>query len=253
MKTAIKTAVKNRLDKTLNRYGMRVKSLKPFELKPLKKPSKKKIDITQVEGFGSISRRVIDDKRTFLRHDRLHILWQALQNVVPTENPIAEVGTYKGGSAYFLCSALKYFNCPSIIHICDTFEGHVVVNPDLDGGHVVGNFSDSLATAKSVSAYLSEFDNHRIHKGDFQKSCRDLADLTFAFAHIDVDVYPVTKSCLAFFDERLQPGGILVVDDYGNTNCKGAKQAVDEFVEKRRKDYRMFHLETMQALLVDVR
>ncbi|GAG40796.1 unnamed protein product, partial [marine sediment metagenome] len=73
----------------------------------------------------------------------------------------------------------------------------------------------------------------------------------FGMVHIDVDVYPVTKFCLEFFEKHTIPGSILIVDDYGNLNCKGAKKAVDEVIQTN-SHFKMFYLLTGQALLVRI-
>jgi len=44
-----------------------------------------------------------------------------------------------------------------------------------------------------------------------------------AFVHCDVDVYEATKAVLDAW-----PNAVILVDDYGTSTCKGAKQAVDE-------------------------
>jgi hypothetical protein len=69
--------------------------------------------------------------------------------------------------------------------------------------------------------------------------------------HIDVDVYPVTKFCLEFFEKRTIPGSILIIDDYGNNYCKGLKKAVDEYL-RANYHFKMFYLLTGQALLVKI-
>jgi len=52
---------------------------------------------------------------------------------------------------------------------------------------------------------------------------------TFSFVHIDLDIYSAIKSACEFFYCRMQPGGVLLFDDYGHSSCPGARAAVDEF------------------------
>jgi uncharacterized membrane protein len=67
-----------------------------------------------------------------------------------------------------------------------------------------------------------------------------------------VDIYAVTRDCLAFFEDRLIERGIILVDDYGVKICQGAKEAVDFFLNDRRH-FIKFHLETGQCLLIKAR
>jgi hypothetical protein len=213
--------------------------------------ARKKIDIRKLAGFRDIAGRTLKEGRTYLHYDRLYTLWQAV-GAIPSDAPaVAEVGTYKGGSARFIAESLRARGRANRFYVCDTFEGHVAVDARLDGHHQVGQQFQSTSF-DAVSKYLRDFDNVRVIKGDFQQTSAALADEpAFGFAHIDVDVYPVTRFCLEFFADRLIPGGLIVVDDYGSRSCEGVKAAVEEFAAGRA-DYRLIHLLTSQALLVRV-
>ena len=122
------------------------------------------INIKQIPGFAELSKKVIEDKKTFFRHDRLYVLWQAVRASSVYNLPIAEVGVYKGGSSYFLCSVLKHINSDSYVYIFDTFEGQVEVDKTIDGGHhAVGVFQHPDATYENVVEYLKEFNNKYIY------------------------------------------------------------------------------------------
>jgi hypothetical protein len=47
---------------------------------------------------------------------------------------------------------------------------------------------------------------------------------------VDVDLYEPTRDSIRFFYDRLNPGGILVCDDYLFMTCPGATEAIDEFL-----------------------
>jgi len=213
--------------------------------------AKKKIDIRKLDGFREIAQRVLADGRTYLHYDRLYTLWQAVAGIPSDAPAVAEVGAYKGGSARFIAESLRAHGRANRFYVCDTFEGHAVVDAGLDGHHKVGLQFQSTSF-EAVSKYLREFDNVRVVKGDFRQASSVLAEEpAFGLAHIDVDVYQVTRFCLEFFADRLLAGGLLVVDDYGSKTCEGVKAAVDEFAAGRA-DYRLIHLLTSQALLVRI-
>ena len=94
------------------------------------------------------------------------------------------------------------------------------------------------------------YDNIRLVPGDFRVTSGQLeSHAPYAFVHVDVDVYPVTRYALEFFAPRVLPGALIVVDDYGFTTCQGARRAVDEFTVAH-PEFRFFHLLTGQALLL---
>jgi hypothetical protein len=207
----------------------------------------KKLDLKTIPVFGDLATRIIKDRRTFLNYDRLHILWQIILNLTSSDFPIAEIGTYKGGSAKFISEALKMNKLTNEFHVFDTFEGHAVVDKRVDGLHEIGSFGET--SYEEVKAYLND-SAVIIHKGNFLETAQKIEHIdNFGMVHLDVDVYPVTKFCLEFFEKRTLPGSILVVDDYGNNYCKGLKEAVDEFTGANT-DFKMIYLLTGQALMI---
>jgi O-methyltransferase len=212
----------------------------------------KLLDIREVEIFGALARDVIGHGRTTLYFDRLYFLYQSIYQVSRLAGAganLAEIGVYKGGGTYFIAAAAnKFFPAKPLIHAFDTFEGHPAdIHPDLDGGHYPGAFRDT--SFAEVKQYLSVFDNVVLHQGRFQDKCGAVSGQPFAFVHIDVDIYSATRDCLEFFADVMIPGGIILVDDYGFTTCRGSKEAVDAFIDQR-PNFMKLHLLTGQCLLI---
>jgi hypothetical protein len=203
-------------------------------------------DLREYTNFWHLATNIIQEKRTFLKYDRLFTFWQILMRLPFADDPIVEIGTYRGGSAKFLFHAIKQFNLNCPLYVFDTFEGHVNVNEDLDGRHTIGCFNDT--TYEDVKKYI-DAPEISIIPGDFCETAEQIKQFkNFGMIHIDVDVYPVTKFCLEFFEPRTKPGSVIVIDDYGNNACKGLRKAVDEFVQANAC-FSMHYLLTGQALL----
>jgi O-methyltransferase len=212
--------------------------------------AEKRIDIREIDGFGPLATRAIAEHRTGMKYDRLYTLWQAIARL-RSDEAIVEIGSYRGGSAHFIGGALRWFGRTNRLFVCDTFSGHAVADERVDGPHRVGE--QFVGTSyEAVAAYLAPFENVSVVAGDFRTTSGELEPLApFALAHVDVDVFAVTRYALEFLAPRLVAGGMIVVDDYGFTTCPGAKQAVDEFAAGHQ-EFAAFHLLTGQALLVRV-
>jgi len=217
----------------------------------------KHIDIRSEPIFGELARTVIAERKTLLYYDRLYTVFQALTYLSTLRQPLddtlylAEVGVFKGGTSYFIASVLEQLQLSSHteLHCFDTFEGHASedVYSTEDPFHQPGMFSETQY--QSVQAYLKGFGNVILHQGRFQETCANVAEHSFAFVHLDVDLFEVTRAGLAFFDQRLISGGIIIVDDYGFRTCPGVKKAVDQFTQTHH-NYAPFHLLTGQCLLM---
>jgi O-methyltransferase len=211
----------------------------------------KRIDIRQLVPFGEVAARVLHDGRTYLNVDRLYTLWQVVESMPSPARAVAEVGVYRGGSAWFVAEALRRAKKDVPFYVCDTFQGHVEVDERIDGLHRPGA-QFTRVKAEKVVRYLREFPFVRVEVGDIRDTAPAFAaERAFGFVHLDVDVYPIMRFCLDFFGPRLVSGGVIVADDYGTTTCEGVKKAVDEFAASH-PGFRIFHLLTGQALLTNL-
>jgi len=203
--------------------------------------------------FWKLAQIPIDAGRTMLRHDRLYVLWQAIGNTVRLRLPFVEVGSYKGGSAYFLASAARYFlGAEPEGYVFDTFEGHpprMDEQHDPHHKHGAGNFLDT--SYEDVKRYLAPFPQVQIHKGDFLINAPTLPRLRPGLVHLDVDTYTTTAGGLAYFAPNLPAGGVIVVDDFGSPTCPGVDKAVSEFLAAR-PGFHLWQCRTKQAILVRV-
>jgi hypothetical protein len=140
----------------------------------------------------------------------------------------AEVGTYQGASARLLCEA-RPANRP--FHLFDTFAG-IPHKSEYDPLYGQGQFSSDL---ESIREYLAPYPDVFIYPGVFPGTGESVADRTFAFVNLDVDVYQSTLESLQFFYPRMSPGGVLVSHDY--SYAEGVQRAFEEFFADKPEAY----------------
>ena len=152
--------------------------------------------------------------KTLLGYDRLYTFWQAIRNLHSVPGGAAEVGSYRGGSAWFIASALRAQLGEDLpFHVFDTFAGHpAAAISGQDTFHEPGNFSGTSFDA--VREYLSPFPQIVFHRGDVLDSLPQLPEAVYRLVHLDTDLYLPTKACLEYFEPRLSRGGVIVLDDY---------------------------------------
>lgn len=172
-----------------------------------------------------------DNLHTLIDKERLFILYQTLRQVLALSGDIAECGVYRGGSALMLARLVLLLGKVKTLHLFDTFAGMPDTSPAIDV-HRKGDFADtSLA---QVREYLRDFSNTvSFYPGLFLQTLPQVSHLSFSMVHVDCDIYESVLQCCSFFYPRMQPGGVLVYDDYGFPSCPGAKMAVDSFFADR--------------------
>lgn len=160
--------------------------------------------------------------------DRRYAVSQLLRLVSTVPGDTAEIGAFEGAMSWIILDRSKRFRTH---HIFDSFEG-LSLPSTKDGTHWTAG---ALSCAESiVERNLSLFKGRFItYKGWVPSRFPEVEKLTFAFVHIDVDLYQPTKDTLEFFYPRLNAGGIIVCDDYGFVSCPGATSACNEFLSDK--------------------
>ena len=164
-------------------------------------------------------------------------------NIAGVEGDFAELGVARGGCASLLGMSAFASGAPSRkLWLFDSYEGlpepgepDFVANGDT-GDHVrplpKGSCFGALEEVRSVTLGKFKLPEDRIEfvKGWFENTVPSTRDRIqkLAILRIDGDWYESTKVCLEGLFGKVQPGGVVIIDDYDS--CIGAKRAVDEFV-----------------------
>jgi O-methyltransferase len=183
--------------------------------------------------------------RTLVSRDRCYVLERMVRQTLTVPGDIIECGVYKGGTAAMIARILEECASEKKLYLFDTFEGM----PETDGErdwHKKGDFSDT--SLQAVKDFVGMEDRCVFKQGFIPETFAGMEDITISFCHIDVDIYRSILDCLNFAWPRMQPGGIIIFDDYGFPTCPGALLAVDEFFEG--KDAIPLCLHTGQALVI---
>lgn len=176
--------------------------------------------------------------------DRKFMLRSLLALIDQVPGDTAECGVYEGASSYVICR--HHTGSNRLHHGFDSFEG--LSKPSRADGDYwrTGDLSVSEALAREN---LADFSNVRFYKGWIPQTFSEVpATTTFALVHIDVDLYQPTLDSLRFFYPKLNPGAVVICDDYGFITCPGATKACDEFLADKAE--KLVHVPTGQAFFV---
>lgn len=185
----------------------------------------------ELQGYENLYKAITLEGETGADMPRLYMFAANVRRLESQGVPgaIAELGVYRGKTA-----RLMHLLAPSRrMYLFDTFEGL----PERDLA------VDPAASKEVVCANTSiELVRGRVGKGADMVFCPGYFPETasavpegerFALVHLDTDLYAPTLAGLEFFSERMSPGGIILIHDYGTPNWPGVRQAVDEFCAHR--------------------
>lgn len=175
-----------------------------------------------------------------------------------------ECGVWKGGAVGIMAKAnLMYGTTRRDLHLFDAFDDICAPDAELDGERAVNdmakhthlkNKEDMVGQLEAVKGAYDGLGGHgtidackslletrlkypaeltHYHKGWFQDTIpADHHEIDkIAILRLDGDWYASIKICLDYLYDKVVPGGLVVIDDYGYYN--GCTKAVDEFLESR--------------------
>ena len=170
-----------------------------------------------------------------MRKDELLVLLQELQRVFEqgVAGDVVELGCYEGTSALFEQRLLEAQAPDKKLWLYDSFEGLPAKTKE-----------DASAAGVLFKERELKASKARLAK-NFVKAGLKIPEITRAwFFELDPEDLP-TQICFAFLDgdfyesimdslklvwPKMQPGSVVIVDDYQNSALPGARKAVDEWL-----------------------
>jgi O-methyltransferase len=180
--------------------------------------------------------------------EKQYALYLATRHVVKHDIPgaVVECGVWRGGSMHLVARTLLAIGDTSReLYLFDTFDG---MTPPTDkdvtyeGKPVADLLSSRPRTAKIWAVASLEdvqqgfeeipYPRERIHfvQGPVESTLPEQAPDQIAILRLDTDWYESTRHELMTLYDRLSPGGVLIIDDYGS--YQGARAAIEEFIEQ---------------------
>jgi hypothetical protein len=167
-------------------------------------------------------------------NDKKFMIYQLAKGVANMSGDTAECGVFKGHGSWLILNAEE--NEQSVHHVFDSFEGvseplEIDNHPDPNG--FKWKKHDMAYPLEAVRQKLQPFPRVAFYKGWIPDRFNEVADHTFKFVHIDVDLYQPTLDSFKFFYDRMRTGGVILCDDYACPGTPGALKAVDEFLSDK--------------------
>lgn len=149
---------------------------------------------------------------------------------------LIEFGVAKGGMSLFLGDIANA--CGRRVFALDSFEGLPAPSAQHDNQYFVrGDYASRTDRESLYLRFLEAIDQHKLGhviqpcKGYFTDTFSRLRDQTFAFAHIDADLYDSVLYSLEALWPQLCEGAIVAVDDYFH-HSQGPARAVSTFFRR---------------------
>ena len=185
--------------------------------------------------------------RTMTDSAKLFGLVEATRYVVKRGIPgdIVECGVWRGGSMQAVALTLiEEGTTDRRLHLFDTFEGmppptekdrrngtsaeEMLASHDKD--HRIWAIADLDDVQEAMRDTRYPSDLIELHPGLVEETVPIRAPAQISLLRLDTDWYESTRHELEHLYDRLSPGGVLIIDDYGDWD--GARLATEEFLAR---------------------
>jgi hypothetical protein len=180
---------------------------------------------------------------TMLPRVRLNNIKTCVEAVIGdrVSGDLIEAGVWRGGGAMFMRGCLEAFgDADRTVWVADSFEG--LPEPDVGNKKEYEFYHSDMMTKhyeKMAAGYDEVVANFRAYnllsdkvqflKGWFKDTLPVAPIEELAVMRLDCDYYSSTTDALAALYPKLQPGGFVIIDDYGEDLWTDCRKAVDDF------------------------
>ena len=144
---------------------------------------------------------------------------------------------------------LDFATSSKTLYLHDTFEG--IPEDQRAGSPVRAGGYNQEGLHESVVARFQPYPNVKVIKGKVPDVFADGCPDTIAYLHLDMNSAAAEIGALETLFDRMAPGGMIVLDDYGWEWYRAQKDAEDKFFASR--GHRVLELPTGQGLVVKQR
>lgn len=158
-----------------------------------------------------------------------------------------ECGVEKGGSAI---SAMTYIDFKSLknrkFYLFDTFCG---LDKELSTQDEYSRYERVYPECyEEVVDAFKDYQNVVIVRGSVPKTLSKVNIRRVAYLHIDMNAALPEAEALKYFWSKLEPGGIIILDDYGQPPHENQKKAADDFASS--VNVKVLSLPTGQGIII---
>jgi Macrocin-O-methyltransferase (TylF) len=187
---------------------------------------------------------------------RLHTALWAAHTALRVPGDFVECGVNAGFMSSAIMQRLNWNAVARRFYLIDTFAGPVlsqfspkeVREKRLQIAEDAFQAGAYVTDLERIRANFAEWPNALPVQGAVPDILPSLGIETVAFLHIDMNCALPERAALEFFWDRLSPGAIVLLDDYGYRGHECQREAIDEAA--RKKNVQVLSLPTGQGIII---
>jgi hypothetical protein len=183
---------------------------------------------------------------------RLHVaLWCASQ-AQKLPGDFVECGVWRGFLATAIMNYIPWPNANKQFYLFDTWEGldeRYLTEGERNNQAKLDHFKPYYANQyESVKEHFSNYPNVHLIKGSVPETLDSVEIGAVSYLSLDMNCAPPELAAAEHFWDRLVPGGMILLDDYGFVSYEDQKRGFDQFAA--RHGIEVLALPTGQGLMI---
>jgi Macrocin-O-methyltransferase (TylF) len=173
---------------------------------------------------------------------RVHIGLWAAATAARLQGDFVECGVNRGFLSSAIMHRLDWDQTGRTFYLLDTFQGidlNYLNDTERRAGVEARNRDDLskgfyIDSPADVIANFSEWQNKKIVVGSIPDTLSQIESEKVAFVHLDLNCTEPEVAALEFLWDRLETGGVVLLDDYAYYGYQPQKTGMDRWAAKRR-------------------
>ena len=182
---------------------------------------------------------------------RLHVLAWAGTCALHIPGDFVECGVLRGFSSAVLCKFLDFGAVPKTFYLYDTFSGPAEQFSSAEERRKWSrheHLKDPAGLVERVRQTFAPYRNVRIVQGAVPESFAQAVPEKIAYLHIDMNSAQAEVKALEHLFDRVSPGGMILLDDFGWLCNLDQTLAEQQFFKSR--NHSVLELPTGQGLIL---
>ncbi len=181
---------------------------------------------------------------------RAYVACWAAEHACRLPGDMVECGVYRGGLSRTVMEYVGFENLPKTFFLLDTFRGipeEKILPEEQRLGRGMERYEECY---QDVVRIFARYPNVIIVRGPVPNTLPQVPAERICYLSLDMNSAAAEVAALGFFWEKLVPGAVVLLDDYGFRDYAPQKRAMDAFAADRGMP--ILSLPTGQGLIIKV-
>lgn len=171
----------------------------------------------------------------------LHIEWRAhmalwaASHAKGLEGDFVECGVNTGVMSLAICTYLNFNSLDKDFYLFDTYCGipEEQMSPEERKSGIEHNRLNYEECFETAVRNFAPWPRCRLVRGKVPETLSEVNISKVAYLHIDMNIAAPERAALEFFWDKIVPGGVVLLDDYGFAHFRSQYESANEFAQSK--------------------